>query len=149
MFTLPESSATLPEELKEDCTTIKNLISTRIKLDLKDVINIYRIGNKVPDKTKPVLIKTKSKKTKWDIIKATKNLRYLDSDCVSTLISITWDKTIKKRKECKILLAKLTQRKSNGETNLTIKGNHIVKKTLVPNQYFQWNHQEFWSTLFT
>ena len=95
MFNLPESSAALPEEqLKEDCTTIKILISTRIKLDPKDVINIYQISNKAPDKTRPVLIKTKSEKTKWDIIKATKNLRYLDSDCVSTLISVTWDKTI-------------------------------------------------------
>ena len=61
------------------------------------IFNIYRIGNKAPEKTRPVLIKSKSEKTKWDIIKATKNLRYLDSDCVSTLISIMWDKTIKEK----------------------------------------------------
>ena len=67
---------------------------------------------------------------------------------VSTLISVTWDKTIKERKECKTLLEELTQR-NNGETNLIIKGNRIIKKSLIPNQPFQWNHQEFWSSLFT
>ena len=46
-------------------------------------------------------MKTKSEKTKWDIIKATKNLRYLNSDGVSTLINIMWDKTIKEREEHK------------------------------------------------
>ena len=62
VFNLPKSSATLPkEQLKEDCITIKNLISTRIKLDPKDVINIYRIGNKAPDKTIPFPIQNETK----------------------------------------------------------------------------------------
>ena len=40
-----------------------------------------------------------------------KNLRHLDSDCVSTLISVTSDKTIKERKEQKTLLVELTMKK--------------------------------------
>ena len=40
VFNLPESSATFQEQLK-DCTIIKNLITTRMKLDPKDIIKIY------------------------------------------------------------------------------------------------------------
>ena len=63
VFNLLESSATLPEEQLKKChMIIKNLITTRMILDSKDVISIYQLGNKTPDKTRPILIKTKFKK---------------------------------------------------------------------------------------
>ena len=62
VFNFSDSSATLPEEQFKDCKIIKNLIITRIKLDPKDVINIYQLDNKYPNKIWPILIKTKSEK---------------------------------------------------------------------------------------
>jgi len=41
---------------------MKNLISERMTLASDDIINIYRLGEKHTDKTRPLLLKVKSEK---------------------------------------------------------------------------------------
>ena len=56
-----------------------------MEMTSRDIINVYRIGEKQSGKARPLLLKTKSEKTKWDVIKATRNLRYLKEDNSSRL----------------------------------------------------------------
>ena len=77
LFNLPESAADLPEDqMKEDCLKFKELISNKIMLEPDAVLNIYRLGRKKDDTLRPLLVKLRSEKLKWDIIKSSKNLKY-------------------------------------------------------------------------
>ena len=58
------------------------------------VLNIYRLGRKKDDTLRPLLVKLRSEKLKWDIIKSSKNLKYLKNG-MSHPIYVTWDKTVK------------------------------------------------------
>ena len=97
VFNLPESCAnSTAEEWKDDRKVIKTLITERMEMTSQDIINVYRIREKQSGKTRSLLLKTKSEETKWDVIKATRNLRYLKEDN-SIPIIVTWDKTKKER----------------------------------------------------
>ena len=58
------------------------------------VLNIYCLGRKKDDTLRPLLVKLRSEKLKWDIIKSSKNLKYLKNG-MSHPIYVTWDKTVK------------------------------------------------------
>ena len=49
-------------------------------MTLKDITNVYRTGEKQYGKTRPLLLKTKSGKTKWDVIKATKKFEIFEEE---------------------------------------------------------------------
>ena len=75
---------------------------------------------KKDDTLRPLLVKLRSEKLKWDIIKSSKNLKYLKNG-ISHPIYVTWDKTVKERQEWKKLIAELKSRKNNGKQNLVIR----------------------------
>ena len=95
LFNLPESTAELPEDqMKEDCLNFKELISNKIILEPDAVLNIYHLGRKKDDTLRPLLVKFCSEKLKWNIIKSSKNFKYLKNG-ISHPIFVTWHKTVK------------------------------------------------------
>ena len=80
-----------------------------------------------------MLIKCTSEKNKWEIIKGTgtKDIKYFDNNNVSHLISFRPDLTIKQRDLRRKRIKELNQHKENGEADLIIKNNCMIKKTDV------------------
>ena len=156
LFNLPESTADLPEDqIKEDCLKFKELISNKIMLEPDAVLNIYHLERKKDDTLRPLLVKLRSEKLKWDIIKSEvfeyiKNLKYFKNG-MSHPIYVTWDKTVKERQERKKLIAEFKFRKNNGEQNLVIRGNKIIARSLLSDQSYHplpSKAQDFWASLF-
>ena len=68
------------------------MITERVNLGGDDVVNLFRLGEKKDDKVRPLLAKMKSDKFKWDIVKASKDLKY-QTDGTRHSVVITWDKS--------------------------------------------------------
>ena len=156
LFNLQESIVDLLEldfpedQMKEDCLNFKELISNKIMLEPDAVLDIYCLGRKNDDTLRPLSVKLRSEKLKWDIIKSSKNFKYLKNG-MSDPIYVTWDKTVKERQELKKLIAKLKSRKNNGEQNLVICGNKIIAKSLQSDRSyhpFPSKALDFWASLF-
>ena len=91
----------------------------------EDVTDIHRLGPSNSDigKVRPLLIKCSSKKIKWETIKGTKDIKYLDDNNVSHPILFRPGLTIKQRDRRKQMIKELNQHKENGVADLIIKNN--------------------------
>ena len=72
-----------------------------IKLTQDQVVKIFRLGKKEAEKKRPLLVKCDSEKTKWVIVKASRNLMYLNERHESFPITVTFDRTQKERQDRK------------------------------------------------
>lgn len=144
LFKLPESAESEPEEqIKADCSAVKNILEERVTISSGEVVNITRLGRKEDNKVRPLLIKFKNEEKKWEVLKSSKGLRLL-RDNVSYPLFMSVDRTLKEQQSRKILLKELRERKNNGEENLMIRNNSIIKKPSL----FRLSAKNFWDQLF-
>ena len=144
LFKLPESAESEPEEqIKADCSAVKNILEERVTISSGEVVNITRLGRKEDNKVRPLLIKFKNEEKKWEVLKSSKGLRLL-TDNVSYPLFMSVDRTLKEQQSRKILLKELRERKNNGEENLMIRNNSIIKKPSL----FRLSAKNFWDQLF-
>lgn len=148
LFKLPESIEAEPDaQLKEDCSTLKQIIQERVSINSTDIVNVFRLGQRQDSKVRPLLVKFKDEAKKWEVLRCAKNLRLFKNN-VSYPLFMTTDKTPKEQQVQKDLLKELRERKMNGEENLVIKNSSIIKKLNSANKPFPGSAQKFWADLF-
>ena len=112
-----------------------------------------RLGYSTENKNekRPLLIQCESENKKWEMLRASKNLKYVQEH-ESFPIFAAPDRTEKEREERKMLVTQLKQRRDNGEENLIIRRNRIVTKLRTVNgagiEPFQQPAQNAWANLF-
>ena len=142
LFNLPESTnEPIADQLADDCAKFRKVISDKFTLTNKNIVNIFRIGTKTDDKIRPLLVQCDTEKTKWDIIKVSKHLKYFAENQESFPIYVSLDYTPKERQERKALIMQLNERIKNGEKDLVLRGNRLVKKSI--NHPFRQTAQQF------
>lgn len=149
LYGVPESeSETSDARLKDDCTKVKKLFEEKIELTSSDIENVIRIGPRPSQKNskRPLLVKCTTQDKKWEILKASQHLKYLENH-ESFIVYASIDRTKKEREEHKRLRVELQSRKENGEENLVIRNNRIVIKApgIEP---FQSRARNVWASLF-
>ena len=132
MFGLSESDSDSPAKRKEDdCVKVKNIYDGRLLLSASDIESMLRLGSKSheTDKKRPLLIQCTSEEKKWEMIRTSKSLKYLQNHVSFSLFAAP-DRTEKEREERKKLLAQLKERRDNGEEKRmeTIRRNRIATK---------------------
>ena len=154
LFGLPESKFDSPaKRITEDCAKVKNIYEERLSLSAFDVKNIMRLGYSTENKNekRPLLIQCESENKKWEMLRASKNLKYVQEH-ESFPIFAAPDRTEKEREERKMLVTQLKQRRDKGEENLIIRKNRIVTKLRTVNgadvEPFQRPAQNAWADLF-
>ena len=82
-FGIPESDhADLEDQLKDDCDMVKLMLRSKIKFCSGDVVKAFCLGSKRADKPRHFLIKLKNEIIKWEILKATKGLKFFKENHV-------------------------------------------------------------------
>ena len=128
IFNLPESSEGDPEKaFKDDISRLKDIFKDKIVLDKNEIEKIYRKGQEInPDKPRPIIMKFSTYEKKQEILE----LRDLEIKTESNeilRISIEPDRTIKEQKEHKKLVLQLKKRRDEGEENIFIRNEKIIK----------------------
>ena len=91
------------------------------------IITTVRIGEKKEDKARPWKIVLEDAKTQREVLRNAWKVANIEE---YKSLSINPDMTQEQREERKKLVKVLQERKRNGEKDLVIKGNNIVKKDL-------------------
>ena len=140
IFNLPESSKDDPEEAyQDDITRLKPLFKDEIVLEKNVIQKIYRKGDEVNfEKPRPVIMKFSTYDKKQQMLEL-RNIKGKTETNEIFQISIEPDRTIKEQKEHKQLVLKLKKRRDQGEENIFIQNNRIIK--VWP---FQKDPQKYW-----
>ena len=91
VFNLPESKADHPtNRIKDDCLKFKSLLANTVEFKAEDVTNVYRLGPSTENqvRARPLLIKGSTEKIKWNILKASKNLKFFENNQVTQFTSV-------------------------------------------------------------
>ncbi|CAI6377661.1 unnamed protein product [Macrosiphum euphorbiae] len=112
LFNVPDA----PDDSNNSDSSTVDLIFTKLALDIKP-ITIQRLG-KFDGKIRPLKISLASAS---DVFKTLGSSRKLKSDQIFNAVRITSDKTPKQRLYFQNLRKELDMRRSDGESNLTIK----------------------------
>ena len=139
LFKLPESNITDPlEAYNGDFNKVMEAIDPKKTLRNGDIVELYRLGKKVDDKIRPIVIKVKTLDLKEEILKLRNPSCIIDNK--STRVYLAPDRTKKEVAERKILVEELNRRKDEGETNLIIRGDKIVERRpfrFTPNDFYK------------
>ena len=110
--------------------------------DLKeqDILQLFRIGKKIPGKTRPIILKFKDEEQRMAILKNNKNLKLKTKEDEEIKVFITTDKTPKQREIEQQLREEIKTRTAAGETDLVIRNEKIVP--------FRSGAQKTWASLF-
>ena len=111
MFGMPESDSDSPaKRIEDDCVKVKNIYDIRLQLSASDIESMVHRGSKSSktDKKRPLLIQCTSEEKKWEMIKTSKSLKYLQNHVRFSILAAP-DRTEKERKERKKLLAQLKE----------------------------------------
>ena len=122
--------------MKQDFSTLQEIMSDRVSIKTSDIRDIMRLGAKKEDQTRPIKITCTSLEKRKEILTNNKNLR-IENDyfnyCNCKInpgnhihINITNDKTLKQREDEAKLREELRTRRAAGE-KITIKQGKIVK----------------------
>ena len=102
IINLPESNNEyISDQVIDDCKILLQLLDGKVQLTKNEIVHIFRIENKDVQKKRPMVVKCNSENTKQEILKASKNLRYLDQNHESFPIQISLDRTLRERQERK------------------------------------------------
>ena len=113
---------TLQERASKDAALFTTMLKDVFKLSVVPV-KTFRVGKKLPDKPRLMIVTLNNESTKYDILKLAPQLR---STAKYSNIYINPDMTQKEREKGKALREELAARKRAGETNLTIRKGKIV-----------------------
>ena len=141
-FNVPESTEDSPaDRMKYDFGKLEEAYKNEA-LAHNDIETLYRVGKR-GETNRPLIVKFKNDQTRSRILGSSSKLNIKHDNEVRP-IYVSIDRTPKQREEHKKLVEELKGRKRNGETDLVIRNNKIVKN-------FQANPEVqriTWSSLF-
>ena len=129
-----ESNSAEAKEREEDDFGVMASMLHEIKCDEVQVKNVIRLGRRSLStntdeqiKPQPIKMVLETEEQKIKVLKAAKNLRWAKEGAWGKIF-VHQDLTLKEREERKILLQEKKDREQNGETDLILVGNRIVKR---------------------
>jgi len=124
-FNVPETeSGTVEERLITDQQHVQTVMEG-VQVDVT-VMDVKRIGRKLPNKPRPLIVKMGTIDDKFLVLKSAKNLRnFRDSGEFRATVSIQPDLTKLQQKEHKKLVDEMKHRRLQGE-NITIRNGKII-----------------------
>ena len=117
-FNIPESNASNSSEA--DINYASKLCKDTFNLDVQ-ILKAFRLGNKVPNKHRPLLVQFENENAKSKIL------------AKSYLLKSTDDMTTSERIKHRQLVNELKARRARGESNIIIRGNSIITKSRINN----------------
>ena len=139
IFKFPESAHESPlEKFKSDFANVLSVIDPQKSLEKDEIVELYRIGKRQDNHSRPMVIKLKSLDLKKQLL-GLRNLSFT-SDGKSTPVFIAPDRTNKEIEVHKTLVAELKKLRGEGRTNLVIRGGKIVEK-----QPFRFKPHDFYN----
>ena len=127
MYNVKESRKERPEErIKDDSDLVSDIIEHSLETTDYNIEQVIRLGKAENGRTRPLLVKLRTEKQKWNVIKNAKKLKNATNDDRKK-IGIALDMTEKERELEKKLRAELKRRRDNGETGLYIKNGKLIK----------------------
>ena len=126
IFHVPESeSSDLNTAKKDDEIKLKKVIGPKCEIKNHHVVFIKRIGEKVDNKCRPIIMKISDPNKRQELLNL-KNLNY-EQENIKTKIFVAPDRTKKQQEEHRELVKKLRQLREEGHTNNYIKNGRIIK----------------------
>lgn len=127
MYNVPESDKEDNEErIQEDHDKAKDLIDNSLHVKGYAMEKLVRLGKKMENRNRPLLIKLRNEREKWEIIKNAKNLKD-ERDVLKKKVGISLDLSEKEREHEKKLRNELKERREGGEQGLYIKNGKLLK----------------------
>lgn len=127
LYGLPEpSGADSSERKSNDEQCFRNLAKAEFKIDDLDIDQIFRLGKRTENKSRPLLVRLQDSQARKYILKNAKSLRNSSS---YKNVYVSPDLTPKERKLNKQLYQELKYRKDHGEKDLIIRNGKIVSRT--------------------
>ena len=108
---------------EDDNTVIKEIIEKELKVKDCEVVKSVRLGQKVSQRQRLLLVSVNGERAKWNILKVAPKLRHSSA---FERIYASPDLTPKERQVNKELRDELKRRRSSGEKNLSIRRGKIV-----------------------
>ena len=139
-FKVPEKEFETNDELLIDDFTKLKEICEPIEIQEKDISQLFRIGKKNTEKTRPIVVTFKDEELRMKVLKKSRDMELKTEDGEIIKVSVSTDKTPKQRETERKLREEIAQRKANGETNLVIRNEKIVP--------FRQSAQKTWAMLF-
>ena len=114
-----------------DTDRVNSILKDKLKLEDISTKAVTRIGEKVKDKVRPILITLQSQNDRNTVLKKLKQLREAKDDVIHSLF-ITPDLSKSEREKQKELRQQLKSRRDNGEPDLVIRRGKIVQGSSNP-----------------
>ena len=130
IYGVPEpTSAELEDKLEEEYAYICEAYKKTVSFERGHIKDMFRLGKKQQEKDRPLLIKFHDEDSKMEVLKASGDLKLKINHEVIKVYAAN-DMTQKQRSEFKKLKQELKTRKDNGEEDIGIRGNKVVKLQL-------------------
>ena len=133
-FNIPESNCEEAADRMKNDFQLLNRTYENLELKPEDISTLFRVGKKIDDKTRPLVVKFTSLEKKKDVLfKSGKlKLKYNNEICE---IFVSIDRTPKQREENKKLVEQLKKKREDEEDeDWVIRNNKIVKNFRDANQ---------------
>ena len=132
LYNIPESKSEVTDErIEADANWCMEMCTETLEVEVgkEDIDSIIRLGKKPETeqgKPRPILLKLKKEKTKWEILTNAKKLRNANSQ-VMKKVGIAKDMTKKEMEENSKLRKDLKERQDRGEKGWKIKNGKLIK----------------------
>ena len=141
IFNIPELTSNDNEKRrKHDIAVLKKIFSGKTVIKPEDLQDIYRKGEyDASKKVRPIIIRFTTMEKRSEVL-GLRNLTYQSEDLTETRVYVSPDRTISQQATHRKLVTELKERKANGEKDITIMNERIVKYTPP----FRKNPQMYW-----
>ena len=139
-FKVPEKVFETNDELLIDDFNKLKQACEPIEIQEKDISQLFRIGKKTTEKTRPIVVTFKDEELRMKVLKKSRDMELKTEDGEIIKLSVSTDKTPKQRETERKLREEIAQRKAQGEQNLVIRNEKIVP--------FRQSAQRTWAMLF-
>ena len=132
IYNIPESTSDETDDrISEDTNWCLEMCEKTLEVEVnrEDIDNIIRLGKRTEngeDKPRPILLRLKNEKTKWEILGNAKKLRNANSQVIKK-IGITKDMTKKEREENSKIRKELKEKQDRGEKGWMIKNGKLTR----------------------
>lgn len=127
MYNVEESKMeNIDERIKEDAKRVCDIYDNSLEVREYTIEKIIRLGKREDGRNRPLLIKLRNEREKWNIIKNAKKLKHERAEDKKR-VGISLDLTEKERDIDRKLRTELKERRDNGEVGLYIKNGKLAR----------------------
>ena len=127
MYNVPEVQQQEPGNIERDDTQhCEDIIRNKLRVEDCNIMQVVRLGRRVENKTRPMLVKLGDEQQKWKVVGSSKFLKN-DPNIIYKKVRIAPDMTRKEREENWNLREELRRRRDAGEQGWYIKRGKLLR----------------------